>query len=68
MPSVGEQVTLITGVNLRNSFPQPPDYKLPEKVSVLQPGQKLVIHSIKTFTDPTTPSPYTAVWAEVGLP
>lgn len=68
VPSVGEQVTLITGVNLRNSFPQPPDYKLPEKVSVLQPGQKLVIHSIKTFTDPTTPSPYTAVWAEVGLP
>ncbi|MCP2727823.1 serine/threonine-protein kinase [Limnofasciculus baicalensis] len=68
VPSVGEQVTIITGVNLRNSFPQPPDYKLPEKVSVLQPGQKLVIHSIKTFTDPTTPSPYTVVWAEVGLP
>lgn len=68
VPSVGEQVTIITGVNLRNSFPQPPDYKLPDKVSVLQPGQKLVIHSIKTFTDPTTPSPYTVVWAEVALP
>ncbi len=68
VPSVGEQVTIITGVNLRKSRPQPPDYKLPDKVSVLQPGQKLVIHSIQTFTDPTSSSPYTVVWAEVGLP
>ena len=68
VPSIGEQVTIITGVNLRNSFPQPPDYKLPDKVSVLQPGHKLLIRRIETFIDPTISSPYTVVWAEVGLP
>ena len=68
VPTIGEQVTVITGVNLRKGAPKPPDYKLLDQVSILQPGQKLIILSLKTFTDPTTSSPYTVVWAEVGLP
>lgn len=68
VPSVGTQVTTITGINLRRSQPKPPEYKLADKVSVLQPGQKLVILDVEVFKDPTTSSPYKVVWAEVGLP
>jgi serine/threonine-protein kinase len=68
VPRVGDQVVMITGVNLRRSWPQPPNYKLEDKVSVLQPNQRLKILNIKTFVDTNSPSPYTVVWAEVGLP
>jgi serine/threonine-protein kinase len=68
VPKVGDQVVTITGVNLRRDLPQPPNYQLEEKVSVLQPNQRLKVLNIKTFVDSNSPSPYTVVWAEVGLP
>lgn len=68
VPRIGSQVTTITGVNLRRNVPQPPDYKLEEKISVLQPNQQLKIINLKTFVDTNSPSPYTVVWAEVGVP
>jgi len=68
VPRIGSQVTTITGVNLRINVPQPPDYKLEEKISVLQPNQQLKIINLKTFVDRNSPSPYTVVWAEVGMP
>ena len=68
VPAVNNQVITITGVNLRKHAPQPPNYKLAEKVSVLLENQQLKILSLKTFVDSDSPSPYTVVWAEVGIP
>ncbi|MBD2205812.1 serine/threonine protein kinase [Calothrix sp. FACHB-1219] len=68
VPQVGTQVTVINGVNVRKNKPQKPNYELPEKVSTLANGEKIVILNLDYFIDPTSTSPYTAVWAEVGLP
>jgi serine/threonine-protein kinase len=68
VPSIGDEVTVITGVNLRANFPQPPNYKLPQKLSSLTPGQKLIILRVEPFIDHTVSSNYAVVWAEVGLP
>ena len=43
VPKIGDQVTVINGVNLRINRPQKPDYKLPDKKGVVVVGQKLVI-------------------------
>ncbi|MFN5893483.1 MAG: protein kinase domain-containing protein, partial [Dolichospermum sp.] len=67
VPKIGDQVTVINGVNLRINRPQKPDYKLPDKKGVVVVGQKLVIINLDYFIDSSSPSPYTAVWAEVGL-
>ncbi len=70
VPSIGNQVSITNNidVNLRNTFPKPPNYKLEQKTNVLISQQKLVILEIKSFVDPTVSSSYTTVWAEVDLP
>ncbi|MEB3826028.1 hypothetical protein LKK83_00850, partial [Phormidium sp. CCY1219] len=68
VPAIGDKVIVSNGVNLRQNHPQPPYYELEEKISVLMPGQEVVILKVATFVDPYSPSPETKVWAEVGLP
>ncbi|RUR76746.1 protein kinase [Chlorogloeopsis fritschii PCC 9212] len=67
VPSIGTQVTVINGVNLRKKQPQKPDYKLAERTGVVVVGQNLVILNLDYFVDSNSGSPYTTVWAEVGL-
>jgi serine/threonine-protein kinase len=67
VPSIGNQVTVTNGINYRKSWPQPPNYQLADKIGALLPGQKISILRLETFTDPTTSSPYTVVWAEVSF-
>lgn len=67
VPSVGSQVTTITGVNLRSSAPQSASDPLGAKISVLQPNQPLTILNLRTFVDGNGSQIYTVVWAEVGL-
>jgi serine/threonine protein kinase len=67
VPKIGDKVTVINAVNLRINRPQSPDDKLPDKKGVVLVGQQLVIFNISSFVDPSSPSPYTVVWAEVGL-
>ncbi|MBW4478013.1 MAG: serine/threonine protein kinase [Tolypothrix brevis GSE-NOS-MK-07-07A] len=68
VPSINNQVTVINGVNLREKQPQKPDYEIPDKKGVVVVGQKIVILNLDYFTDPKSTSPYTVVWAEVGVP
>ena len=68
VPDVGSQVITSSGVNLRRNFPQPPNYKLFDKVGTFIPGQEVVILRLETFVDTTVSSEYTVVWAEVSLP
>jgi serine/threonine protein kinase len=67
VPSIGDRVMTVNPVNIRLSSPQPPNYTLPEKTQAIPPGQSLTILNTDAFVDPTSPSPYTAVWAEVGI-
>jgi serine/threonine protein kinase, bacterial len=67
VPSIGDRVVTVNPVNIRLSSPQPPNYALPEKTQAIPPGQSLTILNTNAFVDPTSPSPYTAVWAEVGI-
>ena len=57
----------VVTVNIRLSSPQPPGCALPEKTQAIPLGQSLVILNTNAFVDPTSPSPSTAVWAEVGI-
>jgi serine/threonine protein kinase, bacterial len=67
VPSIGAKIKVINSVNIRISTPQPPDYKLPEQTAALPPGQELVIINTHAFVDTTSSSPFTVVWAEVGI-
>ena len=67
VPSIGDRVLIINPVNLRVSPPQPPNYSLPEKKGAFPPGQKVVIINTDAFVDTTSSSPYTVVWAEIGI-
>jgi serine/threonine protein kinase len=67
VPSIGDRVMIINPVNLRVSSPQPPNYSLPEKKGAFPPGQKVVIINTDAFVDTTSSSPYTVVWAEIGV-
>jgi beta-lactamase class A len=70
VPLVGDRVTVAatTAVNTRSSAPQPPDYKLANRVGSVEPGQKVVIRKVEAVKEPATSSPRTAVWAEVETP
>jgi serine/threonine-protein kinase len=68
VPEINTQVVTTTGVNLRRNVPQPPNYKLEEKINVLLTNQRLKILDLKTFVDNTASSEHTVVWAEVGIP
>lgn len=68
VPAKNNQVTVINAVNLRISQPQPPEYKLANSVGVLQPGVRVVIKELSFFKDPSSPFPYTVVWAKIGVP
>ena len=69
VPKPGTKVSLKTGVNLRQSIPQPPDFKLAEKVSTpLQTGQEVIIHRVEAFVDTNSNVAMTRVWAEVSSP
>lgn len=65
VPSIGNKVTIINGVNIRQAQPQAPSYKLEPKVSEAKPGDTAIILKLDSFIDSTSKSPYTAVWAEV---
>jgi serine/threonine protein kinase len=67
VPRIGAHIKVINSVNIRVSAPQAPYYKLPEQKAAFPPGQELVIINTDAFVDPTSPSPFTAVWAEVGI-
>jgi serine/threonine protein kinase, bacterial len=67
VPSVGDRIKVINSVNIRVGAPQPPNYKLPEQKAAFPPGQELYIMNTHAFVDPTSSSPLTAVWAEVGV-
>jgi serine/threonine protein kinase, bacterial len=67
VPSIGDRVMTVNPVNIRHSSPQPPNYILPEKTQAIPLGQNLTILNTDAFVDPTSLSPYTAVWAEVGI-
>jgi serine/threonine protein kinase, bacterial len=67
VPSIGDNVKVINSVNVRVNSPQPPNYKLAEQKAALPPGQELVIINTDAFADPKSPSPFTVVWAEVGI-
>jgi hypothetical protein len=68
VPAINDQVEVISGVNVRAAYPQPPDYKLQDKVSVLTANQKIVIVEIKAFIDQKSSTNSTVVWARVSLP
>ncbi len=65
VPSVGNKVTIINGVNIRQAQPQAPFYKLEPKISEAKPYETAIILKLDSFTDPTSGTPYTIVWAEV---
>ena len=67
VPSIDDRVLIINPVNLRVSSPQPPNYRLPDKKGAFPPGQKVVIINTDAFIDTTSSSPYTVVWAEIGI-
>jgi serine/threonine protein kinase len=67
VPTINSEVIIINGVNLRENKPPKPDYKLTESIGTLAVGQKVIIRQLYYFVDPNSPSPYTAVWAEVTL-
>lgn len=67
VPQNNSQVTILTGVNLRTGVPEPPNYDLKEKISVLPPGIKVIVLQKKAFLTPNNPT-YPVVWAEVRLP
>ena len=67
VPKKGDRVTIVNSVNLRANAPQSPNYKLTEKRGIIQPGQKVTIINLASFVDPTSSSPYTVIWAEIGV-
>ena len=66
VPSIGDEVTIINEVNFRSDRPRKPNYKLANQTGVAVLGQKLIILQLDIFTDPTSSSPYTILWAKVG--
>jgi hypothetical protein len=67
VPKKDDRVTIVNSVNLRVDVPQSPNYKLPQKRGIIQPGQKVTILDLTSFVDPTLSSPYTVVWAKIGV-
>ena len=67
VPEIGTQVTIVNAVKTRISQPLNPERRLADQKGVLTVGQKVVILNLDYFQDPTSPSPYTVMWAEVGL-
>jgi len=69
VPSLGAIVILKSATNLRANIPQPPKFKLPDRVSKpLKTGQKLEIIRVEAFVENNSDKEYTRVWAEVGNP
>ena len=69
VPSPGKVVTLKSAVNLRDNVPQPPDFKLTNKLSEpLQTGQQIKIMRIEAFIDNNSDSKYTKIWAQISNP
>jgi len=66
VPKIGDEVRIITNVNLRENFPQPPDYNLANSVSILSSGQKFIILNLETFVDNNS-SNHRIIWAEIGV-
>lgn len=67
VPSPGNIVTLKTPVNLRDSVPQPPAFKLTNKLSQpIRTGQQVQILRIEGFIDKNSDS--TKIWAQIEIP
>jgi hypothetical protein len=68
VPQNGSQVTIITGANVRDGAPEPPDYdpERKDKITVLIPGTRVVVMQKIAFPDPKHPDTI-IVWAEVRL-
>jgi hypothetical protein len=69
VPENGTQVTVVSSVYVRQSFPTPPDYdaKKQKLITSLSPGTRIQVLQKRAFIDPRFPSTM-AVWAEVKLP
>jgi serine/threonine protein kinase len=67
IPAIGNTVQTATNINLRDSFPTLPSYKLGGKIGTVPSNQRLKISKLEFVVDPTSSSE-TAVWAEVGAP
>jgi hypothetical protein len=67
VPSIGNIVKIINGVNVRVDPPKEPNYNLSNKQQnlVLMKEQKIIIVKTYSFVDPTSPPNFTSVWAEV---
>lgn len=67
VPVPNSVVTITTEVNVRGNLPQPPNFKLAEKVTApLKTGQKITIVRIEAFVDSNSDIPLTRIWAEVA--
>ncbi|BAQ62263.1 hypothetical protein GM3708_2669 [Geminocystis sp. NIES-3708] len=66
VPNIGDKISIITTVNLRDSFPKYPNYDLPNSISTLSSGQQFIILNLETFVDYNS-SPNRIIWAEIGL-
>jgi serine/threonine protein kinase, bacterial len=67
IPAIGNAVQTSTNINLRDSFPAHPNYKLGAKLGGIPSNQRLKISKLEFVVDPVNPSE-TAVWAEVATP
>jgi hypothetical protein len=43
VPEINSEVTIVNSVNLRDSIPKPPTYKLTQQRGIIPPGQKVII-------------------------
>ncbi|MDH6073414.1 ARC6/PARC6 family protein [Chrysosporum ovalisporum CS-1034] len=67
VPFPGAVVIVKTPTNVRANVPQPPDFKLANRVGKpLKPGQKLIIFRVEGFLDQNSQSKNTRLWAQVG--
>jgi len=65
IPRIGDKVSIISNVNLRENYPQPPLFNLEKSISVLSAGQSFIILNIESFVDYNIPS-NRIIWAKIG--
>ncbi|WP_157087523.1 hypothetical protein [Anabaena sp. CA = ATCC 33047] len=69
VPSPGSVVTIKTKTNVRTNLPQPPNFKLADKLDKpLKSGQQIVIRRVEAFVDNKSDSKHTRIWAQIDKP
>ena len=66
VPSAGALVTVDKPVNLRTNLRYSYNSKLPTKIGMLKPNQKLVVLQVKRLNNLKSNSSDTQIWAQVG--